>query len=93
MVDKILFELLLLTSGDTIYLENEDSYNNFTMLIIELTKIKYNIRYFTKNKCCCLPEYKIEKLLSDEELMKFIKEFAYSTIVEEEVYGERLWYL
>ena len=73
MIDKILKEILILDGNETCCLDN-DTYLYFQMLIVELTKVKYNIRYCGNKNCPCHPESDIKKILEKESLVDFLKE-------------------
>lgn len=72
-IEKILFKALLLDGNETCEI-SADAYEKFKLLIIELTKIKYNIRYCSNQNCPCHPESKIAKLLGDEEIIVFLED-------------------
>ena len=71
MIDRILFSLLLLDGNETNIIK-VDTYNLFKTLLIELTKIKYNIRYCSKMNCICHPETIIKGILQDNNLKEFL---------------------
>ena len=73
MIDKILKEMLMLDGNETCSLDN-DTYLYFQMLIVELAKVKYNIRYCSNQNCPCHPESDIKKILKKEFLADFLKE-------------------
>lgn len=73
-IDKILFKVLLLHGNESTFLDF-DTYQLFKNLLIELTKIKYNIRYCSNKNCPCHPESAIKKLLSESKtLCDFLQE-------------------
>ena len=72
MIDKILFNILRLDGNET-YNLSDDDYNIFKNVIVELTKIKYNIRYCSTKKCECHPESRLEKLLKNEEITSLLQ--------------------
>lgn len=72
-IDKLIFKMLLLDQNETQELSSDD-YEYFRILIVELTKIKYNIRYCTNNNCPCHPESTLKKLLGKDNLAQFLKE-------------------
>ena len=75
LIDKILIKCLLLDGNETSLLEYNDLIK-FKFIIVELSKIKYDIRYCQKKKCKCHPESSIEYILeeSSEKLIKFLKD-------------------
>jgi hypothetical protein len=70
--DKILFKALLLDGNETCEL-NVNTYKKFTRLLIELTKIKYDVRYCSNPNCKCHPETTIKELFKDDILVEFLK--------------------
>ena len=52
-----------------------DDLIKFKFIIVELSKIKYDIRYCEKRKCRCHPESSIEYILKDasDNLIEFLK--------------------
>ena len=72
-IEKILFKALLLDGNETYGISN-NTYEKFRTLLIELTKIKYNIRYCSDLNCLCHPESNIKKLLEYEELAMFLED-------------------
>ena len=72
-IDKILFKVLLLDGNESTMLE-PIVYTDFKELIIELTKIAYNIRYCTNKNCPCHPESMIKILLKSKSLCDFLTE-------------------
>lgn len=73
MIDKILKEALMLDGNETYSLDN-NTYLFYQMLIVELTKIKYNIRYCSNKNCPCHPESDIKKILKKNTLVEFLKD-------------------
>ena len=83
MIDRILFSLLLLDGNETNIIK-VDTYNLFKTLLIELTKIKYNIRFCSKMNCICHPETIIKEILQDNNLKEFlINNSYYKNIVDD----------
>lgn len=76
MIDKILFKLLLLDGNETNMISEPITAILFSRLIIELVKVKDNIRYCTNKNCECHPETRIKELLSHEELIKFLNKYT-----------------
>jgi len=74
MIDKVLKKALILDGNDTTNIKDEKTYKDFQHLLIELSKIKYNIRYCSNNNCPCHPESEIKKLLENEYLCGFLHE-------------------
>ena len=72
-IESILFKALLLDGNETCEL-NQDTYNYFRRLLIELIKIKYNIRYCTNKNCSCHPESVIKILLENYDLYNFLND-------------------
>lgn len=75
LIDKILIKCLLLDGNETSLLEYNDLIK-FKFIIVELSKIKYDIRYCKKRKCKCHPESSIEYILKDasDNLIEFLKQ-------------------
>jgi len=79
-IDKLIFKVLLLDGNSSMLLERK-SRTKFHTIIIELTKIKYDIRYCSNKNCGCHPESSIKILLEDKDLCKFLKdEHLFETI-------------
>lgn len=77
MIDNIIVKLLLLDGNETNLLDNPDDYKDFRRLLIELMKVKYDIRWCSNNNCSCHPETRIDSLLSNnKELLEFIKKYS-----------------
>lgn len=72
-IDKVLFKSLLLHGNETTLL-NDITYQNYKTLLIELTKIKYDIRYCKNKNCPCHPETSIKRLLNNKDLCDFLQE-------------------
>ena len=83
MIDKILFNLLLLDGNETNLLNDNNTIQNYRALVLELTKVKYNIRYCSNDNCPCHPEYAIKKLIEDDSLVNFLIENCYKDIVDD----------
>jgi hypothetical protein len=71
--DKILFKALLLDGNETCELDT-NTHAKFNKLLIELTKIKYDIRYCSNLNCPCHPETAIKELFKDNSLIEFLDE-------------------
>lgn len=84
MIDKLLFKLLMLDGNGTNLLENQESYEYFKMLVLEIAKVKYSVRYCTNKGCPCHPETRILAILDVcPELYAFLeKERLKNDIVE-----------
>ena len=77
IIDNIIVQLLLLDGNESNLLDNSDDYKNFRRLIIELTKVKYDIRWCRINSCKCHPETTIKSILDNNlELYKFLQRFT-----------------
>lgn len=75
-IDNIIIKLLLLDGNETNLLDNIDDYKNFRRLIIELVKIKYDIRWCSNDNCKCHPETTIRTILENNlELHSFLDTF------------------
>ena len=74
LIDKVLIKCLLLDGNESSLLEYDDLIK-FKFIIVELSKIKYDIRYCEKRKCRCHPESSIEYILKDasDNLIEFLK--------------------
>jgi len=72
-IEKILFKALLLDGNETCEI-SKDTYEKFKILLIELAKIQYNIRYCSNPNCLCHPESTVHKLLADEEIIVFLED-------------------
>lgn len=83
MIDKILFQLLLLDENETNFIDNANTYFYFQKLIKELTKVKYNIRCCSNEGCKCHPEYCIKQILEDENTLNFLNEYCYKGVVKD----------
>jgi len=98
MIDKILFKILILDGNEATVLSDK-AYKDFRGLLIELSKVKYDIRYCTNKDCQCHPEPNIKKLVQDnQELRDFftnqrlildIEEIIYT--LYEESYKNTIW--
>ena len=53
---------------------SKEAQNKYSMLITEVTKAYYDIRFCGNKGCVCHPERDIELLLQDKELSEFLKE-------------------
>lgn len=75
LIDKVLIKFLLLDGNESSLLEYDDLIK-FKFIIVELSKIKYDIRYCKKRKCRCHPESSIEYILKDasDNLIEFLKQ-------------------
>ena len=75
LIDKVLIKFLLLDGNESSLLEYDDLIK-FKFIIVELSKIKYDIRYCEKRKCRCHPESSIEYILKDasDNLIEFLKQ-------------------
>ena len=69
-LSETLFKLLILDGNETNFIENEQTYNDFKLLIIETVKAKENIRYCSRMNCSCHPESSIRKILKNKDLEK-----------------------
>lgn len=78
-LEEILVELLLLDKNETTFIEDKETYMKFIRLTIEVTKASKNIRYCSKDRCVCHPEYKIKNLLKDKKLLEFLNEYSKGT--------------
>ena len=77
MIDNVIVKLLLLDGNETNLLDNIDDYKNFRRLLIELMKVKYDIRWCSNRNCSCHPETRIDSLLSNnKELLEFIEKYS-----------------
>lgn len=75
-IDNIITKLLLLDGNESNLLDDIDDYKNFRRLIIELVKIKYDIRWCSNDNCKCHPETTIRTILENNfELHSFLDKF------------------
>lgn len=82
-IDKIIANLLLLDGNESTLLDNENDYILFRRLIIELTKVKYDIRWCGNTGCKCHPEYEIKGILKhNDELYKFLSNHINISLIE-----------
>ena len=65
---------LLIEDGNKTNLMSKEAQNKYSMLITEVTKAYYDIRFCGNKGCVCHPERDIELLLQDKELSEFLKE-------------------
>jgi len=72
-MDKIIFKLLLLDGNETSVFCKE-SYDLFKSLIIEIVKIKYDVRWCDGLNCPCWAETKVLTILEDNKIKKFLTE-------------------
>lgn len=76
VIDNIIVQLLLLDGNESNLLDNPEDYKNFRRLIIELTKVKYDIRWCSNANCKCHPETTIRTILeNNHELYNFLDRF------------------
>lgn len=73
-IDNILTNILMLDGNESTSIRSVTTAINFSYLIVELAKIKYNIRYCGKVGCECHPESAIKQLLEDRVLYEFLQE-------------------
>jgi len=98
MIGKILFKILILDGNEATVLSDK-AYKDFKGLLIELSKVKYDIRYCTNKNCMCHPEVNIRKLVQEnKELGDFLSEqrllFDIEYIIDEfyeESYKNTIW--
>lgn len=76
MLEKTIKQLLVLDGNETHCLNRELSYHNFQTIIIQLSRIKYGIRYHDYTReCQCQPEYMIKEILkTDTKLNKWLRD-------------------
>lgn len=75
-IDNIITELLLLDGNESNLLDNIEDYKDFIRLIIELVKIKYDVRWCSSDNCMCHPETTIRTILKNNfELYSFLDKF------------------
>ena len=79
LIDKVLIKFLLLDGNESSLLEYDDLIK-FKFIIVELSKIKYDIRYCKKKDCFCHPEYRIKELMENEKLLEFLENYCYKDI-------------
>lgn len=73
MIDKLILTLLMLDGNETIHL-SMDNQLAFKNLIVQITRIKYGVRWHEYNReCSCQPEWSIKTLLKDNELKEFLE--------------------
>lgn len=79
-LDKILVQLLM-CDGNSLTEESPETQTAVQKLILELTKVTYNIRYCVNVHCPCHPEPYIEKLCNIDDVKSYlIKENLYDKI-------------
>lgn len=82
-LDNIIINLLLLDGNETCLLDDVEDYTCFRRLIIELVKIKYDVRWCNNENCSCHPESAIKDILEDNpEFYMFLKKYIKVDIIE-----------
>jgi hypothetical protein len=75
-IDQLIIQMLLFDGNESNLLDDIDSYTNFRRLIIELAKVKYDVRWCSNDKCQCHPETTIKNLINrNKELQDFLNRF------------------
>ena len=73
MIDKLISALLMLDGNETINL-SKDNQNAFKNLIVQISRIKYGVRWHEYDRdCSCQPEWRIMTLLTDVEFKEFLE--------------------
>lgn len=73
-LNNILLDLLIIDQNETCILTAEN-YNIFKSLVVEIMKVKYDIRFCSNENCSCHPEKQIENILkTNKELVSFLKQ-------------------
>ena len=83
MLDNIIVKLLLLDGNESNLLETQQDYDDFKNLIIELTKVKYDIRWCSNEFCTCHPKSDVKNIMKNKNLCDFIE--CYSSIKIEDI--------
>lgn len=83
-VDKIIFQLLLLDGNETTKLY-EVTYEKFKQLIVEVIKVKYDVRWCSNIHCQCWPESAIGELIKDSKLKPWLQEMGKKTSLYEQL--------
>lgn len=83
MIDNLIIRLIDL-EGNSVSSLSLESQRHFLELIVQISRIKFGVRYHDLNRMCqCQPEYKIRELLIDDELEDYLKqEKVYDDIQE-----------
>ena len=82
---KYLLLDLLIADGNETNLMSKEAQNKYSILITEVTKAYYDIRFRGNEKCECHPEYAIKRLLEDKELSEFLKENKFYNVLQEHI--------
>lgn len=74
-IDEVIFALLLMDGNEThSYLHSEEDYLDWKNLIVELVKVKNDIRWCGNYACCCHPETKILVLIEKEHIKNCLED-------------------
>jgi hypothetical protein len=74
-IDNIIYRLLLIDGNETWEL-SDVGFDLFHRLIVQLSAIKYNVRWCSNQNCVCWPESTIRRIIENKEINDLLRNFG-----------------